>query len=405
METSALSVPAPILDLPTLESIINRVFVIEDITQGKNPQEYLVRYRGLLRTTDSIGAYDQLTRDLAPLNLMPLFRKEERRHSILLIPARPKPKPSNPWVNLLMLLLTVLSVSLVGGYSNPPADLPADIPGMLVGLFIAGFPFALALMGILLAHEFGHYLAGRAHGVAVSLPYFIPFPLPPFGTMGAFINMKESPRNRRYLLDIGLAGPLAGAIVAIPVLLFGLSLSTVQPLPLHLTPGTMTMEGNSLIYLFLKWVTFGRLLPAPITYANTSPILYWLKFFFTGRPFPLGGSDVMISPIAMAGWGGLLVTSLNLIPAGQFDGGHLMYVLFGRKVMQRILPFILVALAVLGFFWSGWWLWIVLIFFLGRVYAEPLDQITELDPKRRALAIVGIILLILVFTPIPMNVF
>ena len=264
----------------------------------------------------------------------------------------------------------------------------------------SGIPFAASLLAILGAHEFGHYLAGRYHHTHVTLPYFLPFPFSPFGTLGAFIQLKEPPRNKRILMDIGIAGPLAGLVVAIPVLLFGLSLSKVEPI--HLSPGQgFTLEGNSLLYLFAKFLVFGRLLPAPSSYGNLSPVLYWIRYFFTSQPLPLGGMDVMIHPVAWAGWAGLLVTAINLIPAGQLDGGHLMYVLLGKRV-RALWPFILAILVLLGFVWTGWWLWAALIFFLGRIYAEPLDQITQLDPPRKAIAVLGIIIFFLVFTPVPL---
>jgi membrane-associated protease RseP (regulator of RpoE activity) len=112
--------------------------------------------------------------------------------------------------------------------------------------------------------------------------------------------------------------------------------------------------------------------------------------------------DVQIHPVAWAGWAGLFVTAINLIPAGQLDGGHILYVLFGRKNAQRVFPFILGLLVVMGFFWSGWWLWAALIFFLGRRYAEPLDQITPIDQKRKVLAVLALILFFLIITPVPL---
>ncbi len=127
-------------------------------------------------------------------------------------------------------------------------------------------------------------------------------------------------------------------------------------------------------------------------------------FLLHRRPYPLGGLDVVLHPVALAGWAGILVTALNLIPAGQLDGGHVMYVLAGRRLALRLLPFILVAIAILGLFWTGWWLWVALIFFLGRRYAEPLDQITPLDDRRRWLAVLAIIIFFLVFTPVPLNI-
>jgi membrane-associated protease RseP (regulator of RpoE activity) len=163
----------------------------------------------------------------------------------------------------------------------------------------------------------------------------------------------------------------------------------------------LTIEGNSLLYLFSKFLVFGQLLPTPSDFGGLSPLVYWVRYFFTGQPLPLGGLDVMLHPVAWAGWAGLLVTALNLIPAGQLDGGHVIYVLFGRKA-EVLLPFILVALVMLGFFWPGWWLWAFLIFLLGRMHAEPLDQITSLDPQRRAVAILGLVIFVLVFTPVPL---
>jgi membrane-associated protease RseP (regulator of RpoE activity) len=301
-----------------------------------------------------------------------------------------------------MFLLTVVSVTIAGVF-NANATLPEN---PLQAIWVAireGWPFTVSLLAILLTHEFGHYLMSRHHGVHATLPYFVPF-LPPFGTMGAVIVMKEAPKNRRQLLDIGLAGPLAGLVVAIPVLLIGLSLSKLDPLPAQIPQGMgLSLEGNSLLYLFLKFAVFGQLLPAPVSYGATPVWLYWLQFFFTGKPVPLGGMDVLLHPVAFAGWAGLLVTALNLIPAGQLDGGHAVYVLIGKKNAARLLPFILVTLVVLGIFWSGWWLWAVLIFFLGRTYDDPLDQITPLDNRRRLLAVLAIIIFFLVFTPVPLS--
>jgi Peptidase family M50. len=275
----------------------------------------------------------------------------------------------------------------------------------IVWAFIrSGLPFALSLIAILAAHEFGHYFAGRYHGVHVTLPYFIPFPFSQFGTMGAFINMKELPKNRRVLLDIGVAGPLSGLVVAVPLLLFGLMLSSTQPIPAAAAGRTM-LEGNSILYLLLKFVVFGKFLPEPASFNGVPQALYWLRYFFTGRPFPLGATDVFLHPVAWAGWAGLLVTSLNLIPAGQLDGGHVIYVLLGREKAQRLFPFILVGLGLLGFVWGGWWLWALLIFMLGRRFAEPLDQITELDQPRRTIALIGFVLFFLTFIPVPLILF
>ncbi|NMB87772.1 MAG: site-2 protease family protein, partial [Chloroflexi bacterium] len=272
-----------------LDALVGRIFSIEDITLGSAKDKYLVRYRGRLYSEDSAAAYDHLAALLRPHAVTPLFRMEGDRQAILLVSGVVPPvQASNPWVNLGLFVLTLLSVLLTGGLSNLNGPLPPDLlpaAGMIVR---QGWPFAVSMLGILGAHEFGHYLMGRYHGVHVSLPYFIPLPLvSPFGTMGAFINMKEPPKNRRVLLDIAIAGPLAGAAVAIPVLLIGLSLSALNRLPAADLPGlSLQLEGNSILYLLAKFLVFGAWLPAPVDYHGVAPLLYWGKYFLTGMPFP-----------------------------------------------------------------------------------------------------------------------
>jgi Zn-dependent protease len=386
-------------DLDELTPLVRQVMRIDDITSGDPKKGYLARYRGQIYG-DSGEAYDRLSATLNPLSITPLFRKEEDQHVVMLMPGVNQAKPSNPKWNVVMFILTVISVWFTGAILENIYANPQGIGEYIIG----GLPFAVSMMAILLCHEFGHYIVGRLHNTQVSLPYFIPFPLSPFGTMGAFIQMKEQPRNRRVLMDIGIAGPLAGLAVAIPVLFLGLYLSRLDTISTAgLQPGQgFTIEGNSLLYLFAKFVVFGRLLPSPVSYQGLSPLLYWIRYFFTSQPLPEGGIDVIIHPVAWAGWAGLLVTSLNLIPAGQLDGGHLVYVLLGQKRARMLWPFILVGLVLLGFAWTGWWLWAALIFFLGRLYAEPLDTITPLDSSRKLLAMFGILVFLLVFIPVPL---
>jgi len=392
-------------NIDALTKLVDDIFNIKDITTGGKQQGYVARYRGMLKDHDSEKAYNWLSEKLQSHSLIPLFRWEGEKQVILLVPALPKAKADKSWVNILLFALTFLSVLFAGALYT--AEIDPFSSGITFVAFMnflwQGWPFAVSFLPILAAHEFGHYIAGRLHTVNVSLPYFIPFPFSMIGTMGAFINMKEPPKNRKHLLDIGVAGPLAGLCVAVPVLFIGLSLSKLDVIP-TLIPQDMAfqIEGNSIFYLFAKYAVFGKLLPQPASYGTLSPLLYWLRYFFTGLPLPLGGLDVMIHPVAWAGWAGLLVTSLNLIPAGQLDGGHVLYVLFGRKNAQRILPFVLIPLIALGFVWYGWWLWAGLIFLLGRRYAEPLDQITVLDKRRKVLAVFVLIIFILIFMPVPL---
>lgn len=386
-------------DSEILNNIVSRVFRYDDVTLGDPNKGYFLRYHGQL-LGDSIKAYDQLAEALQPYDVTPLFRLEDERQTILLVRGTIHPKPSKVWVNLLLFGLTILSVLFAGAVSSYNGPVPNDTLGQIWTLLFhigVGWPFAVSLLAILLAHEFGHYFVGRARGAAVTLPYFIPFPLSPIGTMGAFIQLKSVPRNKRALFDLAVAGPLAGLVVAIPVLLLGLSQSSLGTVTKF--PGSFA-EGNSLLYLLMKFIVFGKLLPTSGNLTGLPLLYHWISYFFVGKPSPLGTTDVLISPVAWAGWVGLLVTFLNLIPAGQLDGGHVIYSIFGKRV-NRIVPVILVFTVLLGFFWSGWWLWAFLIFVFGRSHAEPLDQITQLDPKRKALGLLILILFLLVLMPVP----
>ncbi|MBW7920265.1 MAG: site-2 protease family protein [Anaerolineales bacterium] len=386
-------------ELELLTSLVSRVFRIEDVTSGDPQKGWILRYRGHLLGDDTATAYDLLADSVRVYGLTPLFRKDGDKHVVFLVPSLPEPKKRFPLVNIVLFLLTVFSVMLAGASpeGTPPADQGAQALWLLKSIF-TGWPFALSLLGILLAHEFGHYLMSRYHKTAATLPFFIPLPFSILGTMGAFIQMQAVPKNKRILFDIGVAGPLAGMVVAAPVLLFGLTLSQLGPI---VQDPNGFIEGNSLLYLFSKYLVFGQLLPSPASLSGLPLLQYWLQYFFTGHPVPFGGTDVFIHPVAFAGWAGLLVTALNLIPVGTLDGGHITYALFGEKI-RKAYPFILGLLAALGLVWSTWWLWALLLLWLGRVHAEPLDQITELDPPRRAVGWFAILLFALVFSPVPM---
>jgi membrane-associated protease RseP (regulator of RpoE activity) len=382
----------------TLTELITPIFRVDDVTVGRDAAGYLYRYRGLLTVADSAAAYDQLSEALHPYGMMPLFRKEEDgRHLILLVALPATPVLPNPIYNIILFVLTFLCMMFAGAVlPTIPQDDGSDI-AMRLQYILTGLPFALSMMSILLVHELGHYFASRYHKMAVTLPFFIPFPSPPFGTMGAVIQLKEAPKNKRTLLDVGIAGPLAGLVVAVPLLFIGLSQSALGPIPA--TPNNF-LEGNSILYLFAKFAVFHQMLPAPATY-SMPPVLQWLAYFFSGMPSPAGGTDVFLGPVAWAAWGGLLVTSLNLIPAGQLDGGHMLYVLIGGKRLRALLPALMIMLTIFGIFSYSWLLWVLLLNFFGRMTDEPRDQITELGPGRRALAIFGVVVFFLVFMPVP----
>jgi membrane-associated protease RseP (regulator of RpoE activity) len=270
-----------------------------------------------------------------------------------------------------------------------------------------GLSYSVPLLLILVCHELGHYFVARAHGVDASLPYFIP--LPPWlglGTMGAVIGMRDVTSDRKKLIDIGAAGPLAGIIVAIPVILYGLARSKVTVIA-----GDGLQEGNSLLYALLKHASKGE----------------WL---------PLGRRDVALHPTAWAGWAGLLVTMINLLPVGQLDGGHIAIAYFGNRynrvarAVHRALPLMAIGVFAwvmhvirgeagprwdwhLGAYIAGnaalfWMVWYVLLSVLGRLSGGGLDHPAVDDKRlpgtRRALFWLVLIVFALIFMPVPLRI-
>jgi membrane-associated protease RseP (regulator of RpoE activity) len=350
-----------------LSNEIRGVFAVERIIQGLGDGRG-IRLEGQL-LTDSASAYDYIADRFQPLGYTPILREQQDRFAVTALPTKSEAKPTRDRVALLFFGLTVLSMLFAGALSQAP-DLQWVIRHPL-----SGAPFAVALLAILLAHELGHYFMSRHYSVSASLPYFIPMPLSPFGTMGAVIRTRTPMRDRRQLLAIGAAGPVAGLLVAIPALLLGLRWSTVQLIP---TGEGIFLEGNSLLYAGFKLLVFGRILPS-------------------------NGYDVFLHPVAFAAWAGLLVTALNLIPAGQLDGGHIAYALLGRRArwLNR-----LAAVAALGLslLWSGWLLWAAVILFFGQRNAEPLNDVTSLTSWQTVFAVAMLVLFALLFTPMPMTI-
>lgn len=238
--------------------------------------------------------------------------------------------------------------------------------------FVAGVWFAFPLMTILLCHEMGHFLMSRYYGVEATLPFFIPFPLSPFGTLGAIIRMRGLIPDRKALFDIGAGGPLAGLILIFPTIYFGLKASTIVPIATG--PGTGMVLGDSLLFKGLEWLALG--------------------------PIPKG-YDVALHPAAYAGWVGLFVTALNLLPIGQLDGGHVLYALLGPKSVRvyRVGIFLFALYAV--FYNPEWILLVILLFFFGLKHPPPLNDVTPLDPKRKILGLLVILIFFSSFMPSP----
>lgn len=362
-------VPLPSHDLDWVRHLLAGVFAIDDVTVGaKGGRTIRVRGRFLRSAQD---AYDRLAPQCRARGCTLLLRHEGEDDVLLIVEAVIRPTSNNKWLPIVLAIATVASMLVtyvVLWESSEPtwANILERLP--------KGLAFTMSLLAILVAHELGHYFTARHFGVAVTLPYLIPFPLSPFGTMGAVIRMKDVPPNRRAMLLTGAAGPICGLIVAIPVLIIGLILSEVAPLPVG---GGYVLEGNSLLYGVLKWAVFGR----------------WL---------PSGGDDVLLHPVAFSGWAGLLVTSFNLIPAGQLDGGHIAYALLGRK-SNYLTYAILGAILLLGFMWRGWFMWALLIFAVSRSRVGPLNDVSPLTGAEITIAIVLLVLFLLTFTPLPLR--
>jgi len=392
-------------NLGEINERIEKNFNIEEITYGSPKQIFIVRYRGELKDDNSELAFEKITDSIKDYHLLPLIKRENDQVCLTIMPDVKKGKSTSPRLNLVLFILTLVSVIVTGGLYSFNGEVSQEFPAMILGIVKSGWPYALTLLSILAAHEFGHYFAGRKHGVQVSLPFFIPMPLSLFGTMGAFINMRSLPKNRRALFDLAVSGPISGFILSVLALIIGLNLSEVSQLPFApAVDPSMQMEGNSLLYLLMKYSVFGKILPQVQGISGVELILYWLKYFFTGQPFPWGAWDVMLHPVAWAGWAGLFVTGINLIPIGQLDGGHIFYTLFGEAKSKRLFPLILITLGILGIFSNVWWIWAVLLLFLGRRYAQPLDQITQLDKNRKIFGYIAMAIFILTFVPVPITI-
>jgi membrane-associated protease RseP (regulator of RpoE activity) len=269
-------------------------------------------------------------------------------------------------VPIILFIITLITTTTSGAFYEGVNPL-RDPMGLLKGL-----PFSISLLLILGTHELGHYFASRSHRVITTLPYFIPGP--PYyliGTFGAVIKIKSPIETKRALVDIGAAGPLAGFAVAIIVVFVGLQLSWVNPVPEFAMAPNL---GSSLMFSFIEYLVFG-----PIS----------------------EGYDVFLHPVAFAGWIGMLVTCLNLLPIGQLDGGHILYAIFGKQHRAVSIMTICALLALGAIAWLGWLVWGVLVTVIGIWHPPTLDYDTPLDPRRKVIGLITLLVFILTFTPTP----
>jgi membrane-associated protease RseP (regulator of RpoE activity) len=289
--------------------------------------------------------------------------------------ARKSARARLPMTPIIFFLVTLATTTFCGAM-HLNVDLLAE-----PWRFYEGLPFSLTLLAILGTHEFGHYWMARYHRVPVTLPYFIPAPSL-IGTFGAFIRIKSIVPNRGALFNIGVAGPIAGFVVAVPAIIIGLSLSDVRPA--SDLPGLGL--GSSLLFSGLVHTLLGV---TPDTY------------------------DIILHPIAFAGWIGFLVTAFNLIPAGQLDGGHIVYSLFGPW-HRAVTMLCVLALLPMGWFWWGWWIWALVIFWFSGphvawrqgwrfafVHPPLIDETVPLSRTQKWVAAAAFLIFLLTFPPVP----
>jgi Zn-dependent protease len=278
-------------------------------------------------------------------------------------PVREK-KDTPRWVHIALFLATLVTTTVAGASSYE------SIPAVI----ISGLPFSITIMTILLAHEMGHFITARHFGMKATLPYFIPFPSL-IGTMGAVIKIKSPMRSNRALLLVGAMGPVTGFVLSLIAVIAGMFLSEVRLLPPVTGDMAMPVFGDSILFASVTYLVHGPIPP---------------------------GYDIFLSPYAWAGWIGCLVTSLNLMPLGQLDGGHILYALIGRKQLYAgwaVFGF----LVILSFVWPGWLVWVFITLFFLMVGHPVIRDNTELSRNEKLLGWSCMIILVLTFIPVPVQ--
>jgi membrane-associated protease RseP (regulator of RpoE activity) len=296
---------------------------------------------------------------------------------------QPRPKfRDRVWLHTFLLLLTIATTTIAGAnhYAAFLSDFRMEeLPISTWSLIAHGFWYSSTILAILGCHELGHYLACRYYDVDASLPFFLPVPVLMTGTLGAFIRIREPIPAKRMLFDIGIAGPIAGFLVAVPTLFIGIAMSHVVRLPNPLPPMTFEL-GEPLLYKLASWAFWGA------------------------QP---DGYTLNMHPMAFAAWFGLLATALNLFPIGQLDGGHISYAVLGPRSTYVTFLMIGIAIALAAFFSSSWIVWtgltVVMLFMFGPKHPRVADEHVPLDRTRLVLAVFAVVMFVLCFTPAPIQ--
>jgi membrane-associated protease RseP (regulator of RpoE activity) len=359
----------PPFDIELLQREVGQRFPFYDMKSNINTIAFFCR----IDEETLEEKFESLRLILSEKRYIPMIRFEHGEYIVYVVKKPESKKRRSVWVNIVLLIATVFTTTLAGALQWVDIDQVDWINMVSFPYLWQGFVFfSIPLLLILGVHEMGHYYASKKHHVDASLPYFIPLP-PPFllGTFGALISTREPIPNRKALLDIGIAGPLCGFLVAIPVSLIGFFLMQQNPLPVQTTGANMV------------------LLP-PI-------LLQWMQSLFS---IP---ENAIIHPTLFAGWVGIFLTAVNLLPAGQLDGGHVARAVLKEK-HKYISWVVIFVLAGLSFFYTGWLMFaIIILLFIGTQHQPPLNEITRLDLRRKLLGLAILIIFILSFAPIPFS--
>jgi len=353
---------SPEKEIEDLKATVARYFPVYEVRVRPEVLTFFVHVEPA--TLDN--SFDELRRQLIPRGYVPFITRDKGEH-IVLIHRKPPAKFVGSQVNVVMLALTIITTVIAGAMLWGAYDAidMFDIRSIAFGALFFAFPLML-ILGI---HEMGHFITAKKYQVAASLPFFVPS-IPPLGTFGAVISMRDPIPSRKALLDIGISGPLYGLAVAIPVTLIGLFLISRDP-------RTAVVVGGDAVAL-------------------PSYLYEFLAMFF---PLP---ADARVHPTAFAGWVGLFVTALNLLPAGQLDGGHVARAVLGDRA-KYLSYFTILTMLLLGLFVYESWLIIALfIMFLGARHPPPLNDITKLGLKRKAVGVVAVVVFLAAFVPRPL---
>ncbi|MDH7517183.1 MAG: site-2 protease family protein [Candidatus Thermoplasmatota archaeon] len=356
-------------DLELLKREVGQRFPIYDVKSGPDVAVFFCRIDEMMLEEK----FDSLRQSLSEKGYIPMLRYEHGEHVIYVI-RKPKVKKKPVWINIVLLIATFFTTTLAGSLQWV-GIYRADLAEILSPKYIRdGFIFfSIPLLLILGVHEMGHYYASKKHKIEASLPYFIPLPPPIFtlGTFGALISTKEPIPNRKSLLDIGVAGPICGFLVAIPVSILGLYFMQQNPIPI------LTSDEQVIIHFPLGLQLLSNLFTIP--------------------------ADAVIHPTAFAGWVGMFVTAINLLPVGQLDGGHVARAFLKEKHKYAgwVVLFLLLGL---GMIYINWFLFaIIILFLIGTQHQPPLNETDHLDTKRKLLGLTVVIIFILCFAPIPFS--